>query len=224
MVDKGCGMTKEELFQRVFTSIKRFWGIDVAALAYEGLLFDYAGNRDEAEKLAALAPQAVDTSVVGNVRYCLLGEDGTTLFIYHAPPFTVAIRGRKSAIAAYLEPMLRVLEGRSIRCSYCGTELDLEIAKCPRCGAEIPFTVVTCPSCGYTWHFRKCPRCGKDIDVVGRKLGRDPTPLIIFTITGGISLAIAALAHAIVIGAVAAAVIVSIGYVLWKRASYVVKG
>lgn len=208
----------EEYIHRIFSVVKEWWGIETAVLSHEGLLYDYKGDRERAEELAALAPAELRSRL--KVNYVLSGYKDKALFIHSKNSFTLVLEGNRVALSTYLEPLLRATSENSIKCKYCGRELDLETSICPRCGAKYSFTLASCPNCGYTKIHKVCPSCKKAIDYRGRAIVKDKLPLAVFSIGAGFMLLTSILIEPanIILGIGGALSLAIVGFILWLLA------
>jgi hypothetical protein len=172
-----------EEITRVFSECS---GIDVVVSAYQGLVYSYSGDFNEAERLAATIDEVVrgGERLVGDARYVVVGGGERALMALSLGDFSLAIEGSRKSVLSCVEPVLRLVSGEEVKCGWCGAVLDLELFKCPRCGSRYPFTSPRCPVCGYRAYVRRCPRCGKLVDYAGRKVRRSPAPIAAFSSTG----------------------------------------
>jgi len=154
--------------RKAFEVIGNCFGIDVAVISHEGLLYEYRGDASRAEELAAVAPSELSSS--SELSFAIVHRNNVTMLTARIGGYAVAFEGVEGALRAYLEPLVRILRDSEARCSFCGFELDSAVVTCPSCGARHPFTLHSCPKCGYTQLVRKCPRCGKPIDEEGRRI------------------------------------------------------
>ncbi len=154
--------------RKAFEVISNCFGIDVAVVSHEGLLYEYRGDSSRAEELAATAPSRLGGSEEPS--FAVVHSGDSTILAARVGGYAVAFEGEESALQKYLAPLVRIVRGAEARCSYCGFELDSAVVTCPRCGARHPFTLHSCPSCGYAQVVRRCPRCGKLVDEEGRRI------------------------------------------------------
>ncbi len=204
----------------VFGIIKSWGGIELAALSHEGLLYDFIGRREEAEALAAMAPSLlndVKKSIRGS-EYVLTGSAKSATFTYGGGDFTLVIRGERNVVSSYVDVILRLISGNTIKCPSCGTELDSEVITCPSCGLKYPFTLPSCPKCGTGSVYRRCPKCGSLITYRGLKVVKDKTPAVVFSATALAILGLGALIGNLIIGLVGAAIVGSVGAIMWFAA------
>ncbi len=205
---------------KVFEVIKSWGGIELAALSHEGLLYDFIGRREEAEALAATAPSLlndVKRSIKGS-EYVLSGSANEATFTYGGDDFTLVIRGSRGVVSSYVDVILRLISGNTIKCPSCGTELDSKVVTCPSCGLKHPFTLPSCPRCGGGSVFRKCPNCGTLITYRGLRVVKDKTPLAVFSATAAAILGLGFLISNLVVGLVGAGVVAVVGGIMWFAA------
>jgi len=175
---------------KLFNTFSQCSGIELSVVSHEGYLYRFSGNREDAEELAANAPIHIPSRSPDPENYgaALLIHGERATLVMSRGDFAVAFRGGAKWLISYAPAMYRILRNESIKCPYCGRELDTEIVTCPSCGAKHPFTLAECPGCGFQPVYRLCPGCGRAITPAGTgiRLGRSWTPLIIGIIVGAI--------------------------------------
>jgi len=141
-------------------------------LAFKGL------DQEQAEAAAALA---VDLIMVGRemVRD-LAGREGKEVIVdigegniidvARAQDLLTLIRGERKPAEEAMQAIIRKLEGRAVKCPYCGADLTLQVYKCSKCGKTMPFTSPACPHCGAPARFKECPNCGRMTTNDGKKV------------------------------------------------------
>ena len=147
-------------------------GVHLVLAAHEG--FTYAVQSTDpkyeimAEELAAYTITLVRESgklaaLEEAAPRILLGEyKGKALLVADVGEgFTFLALGEYPALKALTDPILRLIEGKVLRCPACGAVLDLHTYRCPSCGRNIPFTSPSCPFCGTDVSTKPCPNCGK---------------------------------------------------------------
>ncbi|NPA96884.1 MAG: hypothetical protein GXO32_04730 [Crenarchaeota archaeon] len=149
-----------------YDSLSRCYGVEVAVIAHEGLLYEYRGDASRAEGLAAIAPSLAEGDGVayrGGEKAVAVAKRGE---------FSIGLEGDPRALSSYLPQLARIVRGEEIRCAWCSAELDREVISCPSCGAPIPLTVGRCPKCGAHIEEVECPRCRKPITHLGTRARR----------------------------------------------------
>ena len=169
------------------------------------------------DKYGMVSPEDVKKSIRGS-EYVLTGSAKSATFTYGGGDFTLVIRGERNVVSSYVDVILRLISGNTIKCPSCGTELDSEVITCPSCGLKYPFTLPSCPKCGTGSVYRRCPKCGSLITYRGLKVVKDKTPAVVFSATALAILGLGALIGNLIIGLVGAAIVGSVGAIMWFAA------
>jgi hypothetical protein len=152
-------------------------GIDYLVVVSEGFPISSTGlPEDKAETASALA---VDLAVASDLyisdlvgapwREVLVVTGGSgggeasskVLGVARAQNLLVLGEGSRRVTEEVLSIAINYIEGRRVKCPYCGFDLTLQVYKCPRCSRRIPFRSRSCPFCGAYVDVKPCPSCGR---------------------------------------------------------------
>ena len=185
-----------DVIEEVRKFLSQVDGVERFVASREGLpvIFSESMSIDEAEAFTALAVDLTEASrrtledlgVMGLRSVSVELEGGAAISVTQAGDVLLALQGRKAPLDVALSQVVRKIVGESIKCSYCGADLTLELVKCPRCKRKVPFGADNCPYCGADLKFKKCPKCGKLISSDGRKVViiRDPSAKMLAVLDG----------------------------------------
>ncbi|BEP16795.1 hypothetical protein PYJP_01470 [Pyrofollis japonicus] len=153
-------------------------GVDIVVGVHEGLIYRVESPKPEmqayATELARLADvylKAASTSVAGKASVVLTNHrEKSILAADVGEGYSVLVLGEHAAIEGLLEPVVRIVEGRPLRCPKCGALLEVFTMTCPNCGRRVAFGARSCPFCGADLSVKKCPNCGTMLRLVERRL------------------------------------------------------
>ena len=176
---EGQQIDVAEAAQHVADFASKLDGVDMFVAVSEGFPIAHAGvDKEKVDDAAALAVDIAISSevalenVIGRKSrevIVVLGE-GRVIHVVKARELLMLFEGLRQPVDDAAVASVEYIEGRVVKCPYCGHQLQLEVYKCPSCGKTIPFRSNACPHCGAPTRYKPCPKCGNLVTSDGRRV------------------------------------------------------